>query len=54
VGAIVYVPSDKELPDALATLDEFERERLRRSEAKLVDHIDRLIRRGDWPPPSRP
>ncbi len=49
-GAMVHVPREEDLPDALAPLDEFDRERLLKSETKLVDHIDRLIRRGTWPP----
>ncbi|MFV2175879.1 hypothetical protein ACFHW2_17900 [Actinomadura sp. LOL_016] len=47
---MVHVPREEELPDALAPLDGTVRERLRRSETELIDHIDRLIRRGAWPP----
>ncbi|GGV28974.1 hypothetical protein GCM10010182_59960 [Actinomadura cremea] len=49
-GAMVHVPREEELPDALAPLDGTVRERLRRSETELIGHIDRLIRRGAWPP----
>ena len=47
---MVHVPREENLPDALNPLDEFARERLLNSETKLIDHIDRLIRRGTWPP----
>jgi len=50
-GAMVFVPRGEELPDALAGLPGPERERLERSEVKLLDHLDRLVRRGAWPPP---
>ena len=49
-GTMVHVPREENLPDALNPLDEFARERLLNSETKLIDHIDRLIRRGTWPP----
>lgn len=48
-GAMVYVPRDERLPDPLADLPAPERERLTRSEVKLLDHLDRLARRGAWP-----
>ncbi|MFD0684322.1 hypothetical protein [Actinomadura fibrosa] len=47
---MVYVPREEDLRDALAPLDESAQERLLNSETKLIDHIDRLIRRGTWPP----
>jgi hypothetical protein len=46
---MVHVALKEELLDPLATLDEFDRERLLNSERKLIEHIDRLIRRGVWP-----
>lgn len=49
-GAMVYVSRDEHLPDALADLPVIERERLARSEVKLLDYLDRLARRGAWPP----
>jgi hypothetical protein len=49
-GAMVHVPRDEHLPDALADLPRSERERLARSEVKLLDYLDRLARRGAWPP----
>jgi hypothetical protein len=48
-GAMVFVPRDEHLPDPLADLSMSERERLVRSEVKLLDHLDRLVRRGSWP-----
>ena len=48
---MVHVPRGVNLPNALDPLDEFARERLLNSETKLIDHIDRLIRDGTWPPP---
>ena len=48
-GTMVYVPSTELLWDALADLPAHERERLSRSEIKLLDHLDRLVRRGTWP-----
>ena len=49
-GAMVYVSRDEHLPDALAGLPVMERERLAGSEVKLLDYLDRLARRGAWPP----
>jgi hypothetical protein len=48
-GAMVHVPRQVELWDALAALPEAERERLSRSEWRLIEHLDRLARRGAWP-----
>jgi hypothetical protein len=48
-GAMVYVPPSENLPDLLADLPTPERERLPRSEVKLLDYLDRLVRRGIWP-----
>jgi hypothetical protein len=48
-GAMVYVPRDEHLTDVLMDLPTPERERLARSEVKLLDHLDRLARRGSWP-----
>ena len=43
-GAMVFVPREEHLPDPLAELSAPERERLARSEVKLLDHLDRLVR----------
>ncbi|MEV7227203.1 hypothetical protein AB0M79_09290 [Polymorphospora sp. NPDC051019] len=48
-GAMVFVPRGETLPDPLADLPAPERERLTRSEVRLLDHLDRLVRRGTWP-----
>ncbi|MEV6525359.1 hypothetical protein AB0M43_25730 [Longispora sp. NPDC051575] len=48
-GAMVFVPRDEHLPDLLAELPAAERERLARSELTMLDHLDRLVRRGLWP-----
>ncbi|MFI7209929.1 hypothetical protein [Micromonospora maritima] len=47
---MVRVPSDRALPDPLVGLGEPERSRVLRSETRLLDHLDRLARRGLWPP----
>jgi hypothetical protein len=52
-GAMVPVPRSQTLPDALAGLPEVERERLTRSEVRLLEYLDRLVRRGAWPPTRR-
>jgi hypothetical protein len=41
-GALVHIPRTRVLDDALASLPADERDRLRRSEVKLVDYLDRL------------
>ncbi|GAA2619506.1 hypothetical protein [Paractinoplanes durhamensis] len=46
---MVFVARDEQLPDPLADLPTPERERLARSELKLLDYLDRLVRRGTWP-----
>jgi hypothetical protein len=46
---MVSVPRGEHLVDLLAGLPELERERLARSEVKLLDYLDRLARRGLWP-----
>jgi hypothetical protein len=48
-GTMVFVPKDERVPDLLAEMPASERERLFRSEVKLLDHLDRLVRRGSWP-----
>ncbi len=48
-GAMVSVPHGEHLPDPLVGLSGLERERLTRSEVKLLEHLDRLVRRGLWP-----
>jgi hypothetical protein len=49
-AAMVYVPRDEHLTDALAALPEVDRQRLARSETALLDYLDHLVRRGAWPP----
>lgn len=49
-GAMVYVPRDEHLTDALADLPVVDRKRLARSELKLLDYLDHLARRVAWPP----
>ncbi|MFI6263201.1 hypothetical protein [Micromonospora sp. NPDC051006] len=46
---MVFVPRNERLSDLLADLPTPERERLARSEVKLLDHLDRLVRRGTCP-----
>jgi hypothetical protein len=48
-GTMVFIPRDRVLWDALAESPHHERERLSRSEVKLLDYLDRLVRRGLWP-----
>jgi hypothetical protein len=52
-GAMVYIRRDRTLWDALAELPDHERERLSNSEVKLLDYLDRLLRRGRWPMADR-
>jgi hypothetical protein len=52
-GAMVYVPPGEHLTDVLADLPAVQRDRLARSEVKLLDYLDRLTRRGAWPPLER-
>ncbi|MFF6839889.1 hypothetical protein ACFY8X_13995 [Streptomyces tanashiensis] len=40
-GSMVQVPRKRELVDALASLGSGQRERLERSEARLIDFLDR-------------
>jgi hypothetical protein len=47
-GAMVFVPRREHLLDLLADLPASERERLMRSDVKLLDYLDRLVRRGKW------
>jgi hypothetical protein len=49
-GGMVYVPRGEHLTDALADLPAVRRNRLARGEVKLLDYLDRLARRGVWPP----
>jgi hypothetical protein len=46
---MVHVPRDTALVDPLTGLGADERERLSRSERRLLDYLDRLVRRGTWP-----
>ncbi|GLZ14255.1 hypothetical protein Acsp04_44900 [Actinomadura sp. NBRC 104425] len=39
-GAMVHVPRDRALPDALAALPPEHRERLLNSESRLIDYLD--------------
>jgi hypothetical protein len=48
-GSMVFVPRQERLPDLLADLPTAERGRLIRSEVRLLDYLDRLVRRGSWP-----
>jgi hypothetical protein len=48
-GAMTHVPRTEDLPDPLAALPPAERERLYRGEVRLLDHLDRIARRGLWP-----
>jgi hypothetical protein len=50
---MVYVPRGEHLTDVLADLPAVQRDQLARSEVKLLDYLDRLARRGAWPPPER-
>jgi hypothetical protein len=45
-GNMVFVPRDEVLVDALAGLASHERDTLARSEVRLLDHLDRLVRKG--------
>ncbi|XVU30011.1 hypothetical protein ACQPZJ_23835 [Actinoplanes sp. CA-054009] len=44
---MVFVARDEVLPDALAGLSAGERERVSGGEVKLLDHLDRLVRRAE-------
>jgi hypothetical protein len=48
---MVHVPRQTVLVDPLADLSPDDRTALIRSERRLIDHLDRLVRQGDWPPP---
>lgn len=48
-GGMVHVPVGEILPDPLAGLTD-ERSKLTRSEHRMLDHLDRLIRQAKWPP----
>lgn len=52
-SAMVHVPRGERLTDLLADLPAPEREPLARSEVKLLDYLDRLARRGAWPPSQK-
>jgi hypothetical protein len=52
-GAMVYIPRDRALWDALADLPDDERGRLYGGEVRLLDYLDRLVRRGRWQPAGR-
>lgn len=45
-GGVVHVARDESLPDALVDLPTAEREQLARSEVRLLDYLDRLVRHG--------
>jgi hypothetical protein len=49
---MVFVPRDKVLVDALADLAPHERDQMVSSEVRLLDHLDRRVRKGTWPPPT--
>jgi hypothetical protein len=48
-GAMVHVPRSEHLPDPLAELPADQRLQLRRSGNRLLEHLDRLARKGLWP-----
>lgn len=48
-GSLVFVPRHERLPDLLADLPTNEREWLVRTEVKLLDYLDRRVRRRSWP-----
>jgi hypothetical protein len=50
---MVHIPRNRALWDALAELRDHERERLSRSEVKLLDYLDLIVRRGHWPTAGR-
>ncbi|MDH6706644.1 hypothetical protein P3T27_003371 [Kitasatospora sp. MAA19] len=45
-GNMVHIPRKRVLVDALASLPQEQRERLLRSETRLVEFLDRLVRDG--------
>jgi hypothetical protein len=49
-GAMVFVPRNESLPDPPVDLPTTEHENLARNEVKLLDYLDRVVRRGSWPP----
>lgn len=49
---VVFVARDAVLWDALADLPGRERDALGPSSRKIREHLDRLVRRGLWPPDS--
>jgi hypothetical protein len=49
---MIHVPRGEILADPLADLGEEERSKLTRSEHRLLDYLDRLIRQGKWHPPG--
>jgi hypothetical protein len=49
-GTMVFIACDRVLVDALAGMPRLEREAVYRSEVRLLDHLDRLARKGSWPP----
>jgi hypothetical protein len=48
-ATMVYISRRETLWDALAELPHHERERISRSEVRLLDYLDRLQRLGRWP-----
>lgn len=48
-GSMVYVARTVDLPDLLSEVSSDERDRLRRSEYRLVRHLDRIDRRNTRP-----
>jgi hypothetical protein len=47
-GSMVFVPRHERLPDLPADLPTAERRTLIRNEVRLLDYLDRLVRRGSW------
>jgi hypothetical protein len=54
IGTMVRVPRAAQLDDPLAALGPDERGDLHGNERRLIDRLDRMIRRGDWTPAARP
>ena len=50
VGTMVYVPRSQELDNPFAALGRDEQRDLHVNERRLIDRLDRMIRRGDWTP----
>jgi hypothetical protein len=49
-GNMVYVPRAEKLENPLAALGPDEQRDLHANERRLIDRLDRMVRRGDWTP----